>query len=315
MIRTGIYGQLGTDSNILENIMDVAEFNVVGVCSPQVEETNNNINRLNLKKFCNVSSLLNEVDAVIAFSPVSNIDNIELLVRNSKHVLFEPVPEYTNEDVSRLANIIEEANVKVQAGFHYRFNNTFLAAKPFIKNPKFIQSNNFVKFDTKSRPVSVLMDMLINDIDIVLSVIKSRVKKVYANSSSISGTDPDIINVRIEFVNGAVSQLIAGRIAIEEEHTINFYCNKDYTTVDLYRNGAWQIKKRYSQNDVKLFYENIGDLIKDPIPVKLNNDFYDEFSSFAKSIVYDKSPEVDIETVITTYQIADQIKEKIKVFM
>ena len=317
MIKTGIYGLFDINNSIIENITDVAELDVVGICSPHFDNNNtDNIFGLsNLKRFGNIDAFLNEVDAVIAFSPVSDLDNVELLVRNSKHVLFEPIPEYTNENVSRLVNIIEEANVKVQAGFHYRFNNTFLAAKPFIKKPKFIQSNNFIQFNLDKSSCSVLMDMLINDIDIVLSVIKSNVKKVYANSSTISCSEPDIINVRIEFMNGSVAQLTVGRVSTEDSHIINFYCDKNYTSIDLCLNKAWQIKKRNSQSEVSLFYESVGDLIVDPIPVKLNNHFYDEFSSFAKSIVYDRPTEVDMDTVIVTYQIADQIKEKIKIFM
>ncbi|HOZ29881.1 MAG TPA: hypothetical protein PLL66_03100, partial [Bacteroidales bacterium] len=255
---------------------------------------------------------LKEVDAVIALSPMSGLENVENLVKNFKHVFFEPSAEYYRSDVNKLSGIIEEANVKVQAGFHHRFNNTFLSARPFIKNPKFVQSNNFRQFSLNTEACSVLMDMLINDIDIVLSVIKSSLKNVHANATSINFAGPDIINVRLEFMNGSVAQLTAGRIATENTHEVNFYCDKDYTSIDLYRNKAWQVKKRNTGSDIKLFQENIGDLIVDPIPVKPNNLYFDEFSSFARSIVLDKSPEVNIESVLKTYDIAGMIKEKIK---
>ncbi len=313
MIKTGIYGQLDAGHEIIEKIMDVPEICLIGMyCPENLENREFVINKNLLKSFDEADILLKEVDAVIALSPMSGLENVENLVKNSKHVFFEPSAEYYRSDVNKLSGIIEEANVKVQAGFHHRFNNTFLSARPFIKNPKFVQSNNFRQFSLNTEACSVLMDMLINDIDIVLSVIKSSLKNVHANATSINFAGPDIINVRLEFMNGSVAQLTAGRIATENTHEVNFYCDKDYTSIDLYRNKAWQVKKRNTGSDIKLFQENIGDLIVDPIPVKPNNLYFDEFSSFARSIVLDKSPEVNIESVLKTYDIAGMIKEKIK---
>ncbi|MDD2386641.1 MAG: hypothetical protein PHP52_07635 [Bacteroidales bacterium] len=311
MIKTGIYGLPSFELDIIEKIMDVPELNIIGMYSP-LEDTNNDLQKYKLKAYTDPSLLINDVEAIIALSPMSGLDKVEELVRNSKHVFFEPSSDYCNRDVNKLSDIVDEANVKVQAGFHHRFNNTFLSAKPFIINPKFIQANYFRKFSFGTESCSVLMDMLINDIDIVLGMIKSNIKAVYANATTINKKDPDIINVRLEFMNGAVAQLTAGRIATSNTHEISFYCDNDYTNIDLVRNKAWQVKKRNQESEIKLFQENIGDLIVDPIPVKLNNHYYDEFLSFAKSIVLNKSPEVDLETVLKTYSIASQIKDKIK---
>lgn len=315
MIKTGIYGHSNFDASILDNIKDIAEFQIIGLCLSRNESNDNIANNLNLKTYNEVYSFLDEVDAVIALSPMSDLNNVELLVKNSKHVFFEPLSKYSNKDISKLVDIIDEANVKVQAGFHYRFNNTFISAKPFIKNPKFIQSNNFKKYGNETKSCSVLMDMLINDIDIVLSVIRSSVKTVSANASSIGCDDTDIINVRIEFMNGSVAQLTVGRIATENSHTINFYCNKDYTSVDLCHNKVWQVRKRDVYNELELFAENIGDLVVVPIPVKSNNQYYDEFVSFAKSILNNHNPEVNFETLKNTYKIIDEIKSKIRIFI
>ncbi len=312
MIKTGIYGHPDVDADMLEKLLDVPEFNVVGMYSPNENVVNDIEGKYNLKAYHEAGSLLNDVDAIIALSPMSGLDKVEELVRSSKHVFFEPSSEYCNRDVNKLSDIVDEANVKVQAGFHHRFNNTFLSAKPFIINPKFIQSNNFRKFAFNVEACSVLMDMLIGDIDIVLGVIKSNIKAVHANATSINKEGPDIINVRLEFMNGSVAQLTSGRIATTNSHELSFYCDKDYTSMDLVRNKAWLVKKRNLESEMKLFQENIGDLIVDPIPVKPNNHYYDEFSSFAKSIVMDKSPEVDLETVLKTYSVASQIKDKIK---
>ncbi|MDD4149718.1 MAG: hypothetical protein PHE33_06795 [Bacteroidales bacterium] len=312
MIKTGIYGLPDFELDIIEKIMDVPELNIVGMYSPH-QHVNEDLHlRYKLKTYTDPNLLINDVEAIIALSPMSGLDKVEELVRNSKHVFFEPSSDYCNRDVNKLSDIVDEANVKVQAGFHHRFNNTFLSAKPFIINPKFIQANYFRKFSFGTESCSVLMDMLISDIDIVLGMIRSNLKSVHANATTINKNDPDIINVRMEFMNGAVAQLTAGRIATSNTHEISFYCDNDYTNIDLVRNKAWQVKKRNQESNMKLFQENIGDLIVDPIPVKPNNHYYDEFSSFAKSIVMDKSPEVDLETVLRAYSVAAQIKDKIK---
>ncbi|MDL2262088.1 hypothetical protein LJC11_01130 [Bacteroidales bacterium OttesenSCG-928-I21] len=314
MIKTGIYGQFDGQTDILENIFNVAELKVLGWYTSETDNQEELFDNLRIKKYSGISSLINEVDAVIAFSPMSNIADVEFFVKNSKHVFFEPSSIYSNEDLLKLVSVVDEANVKVQAAFHYRFNNTFLAAKPFIKFPKFIQSNNFKTFNSDTKSSSVLLDMLKNDIDIVLSVVKSNIKKISANATSVSSKDPDIIDTRIEFMNGSVAQLTVGRISTENSHIINFYCPKNYVNIDFYNNKVCQIKKRDANNDIELFSENIGDLIVVPIPTKNNNQYYDELSSFANAIVHNKTPEVDFETLIKTYRIIDEIERQIKFF-
>ncbi len=310
MIKTGVYGNINSYTDgIVENILDVAELDVVGIYSP--EHAQSPSSKLHLHEFNEESTFLKNVDAVIAVSPVANLEDIKTLVKSSKHVFFEPTSSYCSADVTKLSNIVDEANVKVQAGFHHRFNNTFLSAKPFITSPRFIQSNNFKRFDAKNEYCSVLMDMLINDVDIVLSVVKSNVKNIYANASSIKSLSPDIINVRIEFYNGCVAHFTAGKIAVEDSHNMTFYCRDSYTNIDMQNNDAFLVKKRIEGEATTFFQQTVGDLFVEPIMVKPNNVYYDEFSSFAKSILYNKSPEVNVDTILKTYDVVKKIKDKI----
>ncbi len=307
MVKTGIYGRFNNDVNLLEKLLDVRELNIIGAYSPD-----NKCESSHIKWFTDESVLLNSVDAIIALSPLSCWNKVENFIKNSKHVFFEPSSDYSNYNINKLSTLIEEANVKVQAGFHHRFNPTFLSARPFLKKPKFIQVNNSKKFSKDSQSCSVLLDMLLIDIDIVLTVIKSSLKSLKANAIAINNTEPDIINTYLEFNNGSVVHLTANRISTENSHTLNFYCSDDYTNINLTKNTAWQVKKCHFNPDISLFQENIEDLIVDPIPVKPNNSYFDEFSSFAKSIVQNKSPEVEIETLTRAYDIIEKIKHKIR---
>lgn len=313
MIKTGVYGEITTANNgMFENILDVAEFDIVGVYDPETSSKSSLVQKYNVRTFSEKNALIDNVDAVIALSPVIDLDDIKNLVKSSKHVFFEPTAQYCNSDVSKLSTIIDEANVKVQPGFHHRYDNTFLSARPFITYPRFIQSVNMRKYDRDSECCSVLMDMLVNDVDIVLSVVKSNVNKISANATSMHSYTPDVINVRIEFYNGCVAQLTAGRMAIENSHTMSFYCKNNYVVMDVLKGTASSVTKKTTSSESKLFEETIGDLVIEPIPVCHNNVYYDEFSSFAKSIIYNKLPEVNVDSLSKTYEIIKKIKEKIK---
>lgn len=313
MIRTGVYGSIDSSTvGMVENILDVAELDVVGTYS--AESGKSIASDLHLHKFDEEGSFLNNVDAVIAVSPATSLEEIKTLVKSSKHVFFEPASSYNSTDVTKLSNIVDEANVKVQAGFHHRFNNTFLSAKPFIVSPRYIQSHNYRRFDSRNEYCSVLMDMLINDVDIVLSVVKSNVKNIYASASSIQqmpAMTPDVINARIEFYNGCVAHFVASRIETEDSHGMTFYCRDSYTNIDMLNNKASLVKKRGEIDDPSFFSHQVGDLSVEQIMVKPNNVYYDEFTSFAKSILYNKSPEVNVDTILKTYEVVKKIKEKI----
>ncbi len=313
MVKTGICGQVNDYYEILENVLDIPELSLVGFYNPNLLNTND-FNKIDnkIKSYKHVDTLLDDVDAVIALSPLSDSKSLETLVKSSKHVFFEPNSRFYSGDFNKLTNIIDEANVKVQAGFHHRFNNSFLSAKPFIKKPKFIQSQNFKQYRHEFDTNTLLLDLLIKDIDIVLSVVPYNIKNIKANSNSPNIANLDIINVRIEFMNGSVADLTVGKIATEDYSEINFYSDKDLVQINFNKNTAKHIKKNDNIHINSLFQTNIGDLIIDDIPIKPNNFYFDEISSFAKSIIYNKEPEVDINEVLKTYEIMACIKEKLK---
>ena len=312
MIKTGIIGDRSFCSESLDKLVDIQELRMIGYHQVKSDNTDYLSDKFNIRPYCSTNELLGDVDAVIAMPPFSSPDNVSFFVRNSKHVFFELSTDYSKSVAGKLSAIIDEANVKVQVGFHHRFNNTFLAAKPFVVRPKFIQSGNYKKVVTCTENTKMLLDMLINDVDIVLSVVNSEVKNVVANAASVLPGTPDVINVRIEFHNGCVAQLTAGLIATEDTHQFGFYCDRDFINIDLNRNKAWLIRKKSQEGEMRLFQENIGDLCVEEISVKPNNYLFDEFNSFAKSIVYDRHPEVSVESTVKTLSVIQMIKDRIK---
>ena len=113
-----------------------------------------------------------------------------------------------------MIGLAKEADVKVQVGHVERFNPAFIAAKDFIKQPMFIETHRLAQFNPRGTDVSVVLDLMIHDIDIVLSVVKSSVRKISTSGVAVVSDTPDIANARIEFDNGCVANLTASRISL-----------------------------------------------------------------------------------------------------
>ena len=309
MIRTGILGDEQVCKSIASNIRDVGEIKLVGFFDPagnrSVSSSGSPVS------FFDSETLIRDVDAVIALSPMSSPEHIENLVRNSKHVLFEPTHFFSRTEASRLMNMIDEADLKVQPSFDNRYNLVFRAVRPFVKNPRLIVSNHVTPFDAKKQ-ISVLHDILLHDIDLVLSLVQSEIKSVTATSVSIDRTSPDIINTRIEFNNKCVAQFHAGRIGTDASNEMSFYQNNHYIYADLLNHQAFVARKKSELSDVGLFSSQKGDIVCDPIPIWGGSRQFSSIKAFADSIVKNTVPEVDVETMMRTFSVTQVIAEKLK---
>lgn len=121
----------------------------------------------------------------------------------------------TPSEALELIKLAGEASVKVQVGHVERFNPAFIAAEPFIDNPMFIETHRLAQFNPRGTDVPVILDLMIHDLDIVLSVVKSEIKKISASGVSVVSDTPDIANARVEFANGCVANLTASRISMK----------------------------------------------------------------------------------------------------
>lgn len=309
MIRTGIFGNKLQCDKLESELRSISAIKLIGFC----DSTSDNEINTGIEKYDKPEKLLSHVDAVIALNPMSGLNQVKDYVRHSKHVLFQPTKEYSIRDASSLLNIIDEANVKVQAGFDKRYHQAFLATKPFIKEPKLIVSNHYVNLDNDSTEVSVLMDILLHDIDLVLSLVKSDIRNIEATSVSIDHSSPDFINARLEFNNRCVAQFNAGRISTTEKNEIFFFNHNHYLYADILNNKASIVKKKKKNDHYGLFHSVKGNLICDPIPVNNSENTNNAFNAFADAILHDKTPDVNLESMMRTYQVAMIIQEKLKV--
>jgi predicted dehydrogenase len=309
MIRTGILGNSEQWDNLATGLKEIPSIKLVGFYDNKIQIPQKN----ELLYFAESEQLLSNVDAVIALAPLSELDQIKHYVRNSKHVLFQPTKHYSTREANALLGIIEEANVRVQAGFNKLYHQAFLATKPFIKDPKLIVSNHYISFENNAHEISVLMDLLLYDLDLVLSMVKSDIRNIEATSVSIDKSTPDVINVRIEFNNRCVAQFNAGRIATKAKNEIFFFNQNHYLYADLLNNKASIVKKKKKSEHYSLFHSVKGNLICEPIPVNNTENSENAIRAFAESILYNRMPDVNVETMMRTYKVAMAIEEKLKV--
>src|SRR5208283_128320 len=127
------------------------------------------------------------------------------------------------KEAKSLIDLAKEANVKVQVGHVERFNPAFLAALPYFNNPMFIETHRLAEFNPRGTDVPVILDLMIHDIDIILSVVKSNIKKISASGVAVVSDTPDIANARIEFDNGCVANLTASRISLKNMRKSRFF--------------------------------------------------------------------------------------------
>src|SRR4029077_17608867 len=153
-------------------------------------------------------------------------------IRKSKHVFIEKPLTHTVSEGKKLLALVNEADIKAQVGHVERFNPAFLAAKDYFNQPMFIETHRLAEFNPRGTDVSVVHDLMIHDIDVVLSVVKSSVKKISASGVAVVSDSPDIANARIEFDNGCVANLTASRISMKNMRKSRFFQKDAYISVD-----------------------------------------------------------------------------------
>ena len=153
-------------------------------------------------------------------------------IKQSKHVFIEKPITNTLEEAKDLLHLVEEANIKAQVGHVERFNPAFLALKDQELQPMFIETHRLAQFNPRGTDVAVVLDLMIHDIDIILSIVKSNVKRISASGVAVLSDSPDIANARIEFDNGCVANLTASRISIKNMRKTRLFQKNAYISID-----------------------------------------------------------------------------------
>jgi predicted dehydrogenase len=321
MLKIGVLGAGHLGKIHLRCIREIGEYDLVGFFDPDEEISKKVSEEFGIEAFESVSELIGRCEVVDIVTPtVSHFECASQALKHSRHVFIEKPVVTTTLEARDLIKIAQEATVKVQVGHVERFNPAFLAAKPYIQNPMFIETHRLAEFNPRGTDVPVVLDLMIHDIDIVLSIVNSNVKKISASGVSILSDTPDIANARIEFDNGCVANLTASRISLKKMRKSRFFQRDAYIAVDFLDKTVEIIRLQDvnpgKPNPFSMIIDLGGSkgskelLIEKPAIAPVNAIQY-ELESFAASIQNDTNPPVTIIDGYHALDVAHRIMEKI----
>ncbi len=221
---------------------------LAGFYDPDDKNAASVVDQFGVKRFRSLDKLLQEVDAVDIVTPTpSHFKLAAKAIRSGKHVFIEKPVTASVPQGRRLLQLAEEQGVKVQVGHVERFNPAFLALRDMVLSPMFIEGHRLSAFQPRGTEVSVILDLMIHDLDLVLHLVQSPVSKVSASGVAVLSHTPDIANARIEFVNGAVANLTASRISMKQMRKMRLFQPDHYLSLDFLEKNA-QIVRLYEQD-------------------------------------------------------------------
>ncbi len=233
MLKVGVFGVGHLGKFHLNNWKEIEGVKLVGFFDPHTETAKQVAEEYGIKRFTDADKLIDACDIVDVVTPTDQHYGVCMsAVRKGKHVFVEKPLAATVKEGRDIVNIVKEAGVKLQVGHIERFNPAYLAIKKLPLNPMFIEVHRLAQFNPRGTEVSVIMDLMIHDIDIILSLVKSDVKNISASGVAVITDTPDIANVRIEFNNGCVANLTSSRISMKKMRKMRLFQKDAYIGVD-----------------------------------------------------------------------------------
>ena len=322
MLKVGVLGAGHLGKIHIRLLLELNEkFTFVGFFDPNDDNAAQAMEAFNIKRFDSVEELLEVVDCVDIVTPtISHFDCASKALRSSKHVFIEKPVTETVEEAKALIDLAHEAGVKVQVGHVERFNPAFQAALPYFSNPMFIETHRLAQFNPRGTDVPVVLDLMIHDLDAILSVVKSGVKRISASGVSVVSDTPDIANARIEFDNGCVANLTASRISMKNMRKSRFFQKDAYISVDFLEKELEVVRMQDIDGEPDPFDivfdmgegKPVKKVLFDKPDIGDVNAIKEELSTFHDAIANDTTPIVPIEDGYHALDVAQKILDKLK---
>ncbi len=247
MVRIGVIGAGHLGKIHIKCIKNIPEIKLAGIYDADESNAQQVSQDLDVKRFNSFEEMLDNCDAVdIVVPTVYHHDVAKKALEAGKHIFIEKPISHSLEEAKELLELAEEKGLKIQVGHVERFNPAYLAIQHIQLDPMFIEAHRLAAFNPRGTDVSVVLDLMIHDLDIILSCVKSPVREVRASGVSIISNTPDISNVRIEFENGAVANLTASRISMKQMRKLRIFQPDAYISLDFLEKNA-QIIRLYDE--------------------------------------------------------------------
>ncbi|CAN5553951.1 Gfo/Idh/MocA family oxidoreductase [soil metagenome] len=317
MLKVGVLGVGHLGKFHLNNWLQIEGATLVGFFDPNDEIAHAVIEKYKLIRFDTPEDLMDACDAVDIVAPtITHFNLCKVAITKGKHVFVEKPLANTMDEARQLVKLTKEANIKFQVGHVERFNPAFLALKNRKLEPMFIEVHRLAQFNPRGTDVSVILDLMIHDIDIILSLVKSNVKSINANGVAVMSDTPDIANVRIEFDNGCVANLTSSRISMKKMRKMRLFQKDAYIGIDFLEKKT-EIIKLSSPDDTNVFTFDIETnngkktiAIANPV-IEEGNAIKMELQAFYQAIVQNTDTPVNVVAGFRAMDVAHQILDKI----
>ncbi len=319
MLKVGVIGAGHLGKFHLNNWNTIDNVELIGFYDPDKNNATAVSQQYQLRSFNSAEELIEACDAVDIVAPTTfHFELCEAAIKKSKHVFVEKPLANTMDEARKLVKLAKEANIKLQVGHVERFNPAFLALDGITLQPMFIEVHRLAQFNPRGTDVSVILDLMIHDIDIILNLVQSNVKNIYANGVAVMSDTPDIANVRIEFDNGCVANLTSSRISMKKMRKMRLFQKDAYIGIDFLEKKT-EIIKLNTPADSNVFTFDIETnsgkktiAIANPAVQQDANAIQMELIAFKNAIVNNTDTAVNVVDGFRAMDVAHQILEKIE---
>ncbi|MDB4649013.1 Gfo/Idh/MocA family oxidoreductase [Crocinitomicaceae bacterium] len=326
MLKIGVAGagHLGKiHIGILKNLD--TKFSLVGFYDSDPNLASEVEAEFGIRAFNSIEELISNIDCLdVVTATLSHFEVAKLAAQSRKHIFIEKPLTETIEEARKLQKLVLEADVTAQVGHVERFNPAFKAAQQFLDRPMFIETHRLAQFNPRGTDVPVVLDLMIHDLDIILSVVKSNVKKVSASGVAVISDSHDIANARVEFDNGCVANITASRISLKNMRKTRFFQKDAYISVDFLNKETevFELEDVHGTPDPFDLVLDLGaqgpkkKILIDKPEIKETNAIRDELVSFHDCILEKKETPVTIDDGIGAMELAYRILDEMsKVYL
>ncbi|WP_339709985.1 Gfo/Idh/MocA family oxidoreductase [uncultured Kriegella sp.] len=315
MLKVGVLGAGHLGKIHLRLLNESKKYDLIGFYDPDAINGKKVSQEFGYRYFENINSLIDAVDVVDIVTPtLSHFECAKKSIEKGKHIFIEKPITNTLEEAEALLILEEKYNIKGQVGHVERFNPAFSAVKNNIQNPMFIETHRLAEFNPRGTDVPVVLDLMIHDIDAILSVVDSEVAHIKASGVSVISNSPDIANARIEFKNGCVANLTASRISLKNMRKSRFFQKDAYISVDFLEKKVEVVKMKDAPEkagDFDMILQNAEGVKKqiyfENPRIATNNAILDELETFAEAITKNTQPVVTLKQGTRALKVALQI--------
>lgn len=318
MLKIGVFGAGHLGKIHLTQWKEVEGIELIGFYDPDQEKAASIAGELGLKSYPDIDELINDSDALdIVSTTITHYEIAKKCLQAGKHIFIEKPLAQSLDEAQELVQLVKEANVKCQVGHVERYNPAYLALEEQELKPMFIEAHRLAQFNPRGTDVSVILDLMIHDIDILMHLVKSPVRRISASGVSVVSESADIANARIEFDNGCVANLSSSRISMKKMRKMRLFQRDAYIGIDFLEKKTEVISLKGAGAAKGMFdfpieipggeQKTLSVQMPEIQPI---NSIRLELEEFSKAIIEDKPVRVSVYDGYQAMDVAHQVLKK-----